>query len=279
MKTCPRCGVENKSEKAACWNCWAPLESAGAAAEPKPTGRGLSLAVPWTTVIIIVLVLAALAGIYFFFLSSKPAQVASEYLHAVRNGNEAKAARLSTPDTAEEKLLQGAILLQDYEVDASGVQAEGKQAEVPASAHLTVDPLTIGLERAMLADALMKALQKQPVRANVVLVKKGLKWQVDQARTRDQFLQAARRGMPPELVLQLAAAATARPTAQAAATPPPAPGAGGAAALRRPPGAGALGGGTPAAAAARRAAASAAKKPPGALGARRAAESEAEQDF
>ena len=127
MKTCPRCGVENKSEKAACWNCWAPLESAGAAAEPKPTGRGLSLAVPWTTVIIIVLVLAAVAGIYFFFLSSKPAQVASEYLHAVRNGNEAKAARLSTPDTAEEKLLQGAIDLHAREQRLPGGHLQARR--------------------------------------------------------------------------------------------------------------------------------------------------------
>jgi hypothetical protein len=205
MKTCPRCGVENKPERAACWNCWAPLEGAtGAAAAPRPTGRGLSLAVPWTAVAVVLLVLVAAAVAYFFFLSSKPAQVAEQYLHAVRNGNQAKAERLSSAETKTDKLLPDAILVSDYQVQREGVSVEGKQATVPATVHLTVDPIVIGLERAVMADAIMKFLQSHPVSGDIYMVRQGINWRVDQAQTRQQFTQAIMRGLPPGLATQLA---------------------------------------------------------------------------
>lgn len=205
MKTCPRCGVENKPERAACWNCWAPLEGpAGAAAAPRPTGRGLSLAVPWTAVAVVLLVLVGAAIAYFFFLSSKPADVADQYLHAVRNGNTAKEARLSSAETKEEKLLPDVIMIADYQVERDGVSIEGKTATVPATVRLTVDPTVVGFERAVLADAMMQFLQAHPVRATVAMVKERLNWRVDQTQTRSQFTQQAVRDLPPALALQLA---------------------------------------------------------------------------
>jgi hypothetical protein len=42
MITCPRCGANNESDRAACWNCYAPLTGA-LAARVKPmvlTGHG-----------------------------------------------------------------------------------------------------------------------------------------------------------------------------------------------------------------------------------------------
>ena len=212
MKTCPRCGVENKPEKAACWNCWAPLEGpAGAAAAPRPTGRGLSLAVPWTAVAVVlgVLVMAAIA--YFFFLSSKPADVADQYLHAVRNGNAAKAERLSSRDTKTDKLLPDVIMVADYQVQREGVSIAGKTATVSATVHLTVDPTVIGLERAVLADAIMQFLQQHPVHSTVAMVKEGFAWRVDQKQTREQFTQQALRDLPPGLALQVAALITGGP--------------------------------------------------------------------
>jgi hypothetical protein len=197
MKTCPRCGVENKPEKAACWNCWSPLDMpTGGAAQP--SGRGLSLTVPWTAVAVVALVLIAGAATYFFFLSSKPAQVAEQYLDAIKNGNTAKADRLSTRESSGQKL-PTALLIASYDVPRGETGMEGGQAMVPVTVHFTVDPLAIGLERAAVSDAVMKYLQRHPVRARVVLVKERLNWRVDRRQTQQQFMQSMLAAAPAEI--------------------------------------------------------------------------------
>jgi hypothetical protein len=196
-------------------------------------GRGISLAVPWTFVAVVVLVLLAAGGTYFFFLSSKPAAVAADYLDAVRNGNTEKRARLSSRSTSGQELLPAVILVAGYKVEAP-VSVTGREAKVPASVELTVDPLVLGLERASLADAIMKFMQKHPVRADLVLVKEGLSWRVDQQQTQQEFMRVITRGLEPGIAMQLAAVllggARARPAPGPGAAGP-APAAPGAAAL------------------------------------------------
>jgi len=219
MKTCPRCGVENKAEKAACWNCWAPLEGPpGGAAAPRPTGRRIRLAVPWTFVAVVVLLSLAAGGTYFFFLSSKPAAVAADYLDALRNGNKEKRERLSSRQTRDQKVLPDVILIASYKIESPVTFTKG-EAKVPASVQLTVDPLVIGLERAAVADAIMKSLQQQFVRADLALVKEGLNWRVDQRETRKQIMQPLWRSLRPVIRMQLRRAVLASARSAAAARP------------------------------------------------------------
>jgi len=226
MKTCPRCGVENKPEKAACWNCWSPLDmpTGGAA---RPSGRGISLVIPWTAVAVVLLVLIAAGATYFFFLSSKPAQVAAEYLDAVRNGNTEKADRLSTQDTSGQKL-PAMVLIASYQVPPGETAMESGQAKVPVTVQFTVDPLAIGLERAALADLSMKFLKAHPVRGQVVLVKERLNWRVDQRQTQQQWMQSMLAAAPADvrdaiLKPRPALPAIKLPGLGAPATPGPAP--------------------------------------------------------
>ena len=232
MKTCPRCGVENKPEKAACWNCWSPLESsAGAAAQPKPTGRRVSLAVPWTAVVVVLLVFVAAAGAYLLLFSSKPGDVAEQYLEAVRNGNDQKRDRLSTKDSAGESPVPKIMLIAKYQVQRDAATTSGNTAEVPATVNFIVEP-AIGLIFPIAADAVMTYLQRQPVRANLVLAKERFQWRVDQSQTKQRFQQALIRGLPPALGAQVAALMMAPPP-----VPTPAPGApAGGAAPATPPG-------------------------------------------
>lgn len=221
MKTCPRCGVENKREKAACWNCWAPLDGpAGAAAAPKAATRTVSLAVPWTAVAVVALVLAAAAGAYFLLLRSEPADVAEQYLRAVRNGNEEKRDRLSSRDTSGQSVLPQRLMIAEYEVQRDGVIVSDKQAEVPASVQLTLDP-AVGLTQPILVDLAVKHLKKHPVRANMVLAKEGFSWRVDQQQTQMRFTAAVMRDVPPVIEGQIKALLSGRMTAV------PAPGASG----------------------------------------------------
>jgi hypothetical protein len=227
MKTCPRCGVENKPEKASCWNCWAPLEGPeGGAVQAAPSGRRLSVAIPWTAVAVVALVLIAAGGAYFFLLASRPAQVAGSYLDAVRNGNQEKRDRLATGDSAGQPLLPTLLLVSSYEVDGAGVTMAGGQAEVPAVIHLTVDPLVIGLERAGLSDMAMKYLNLHPVRISMVVLRQGINWRVDQAQTRRRIILAAVEGLPPVVKDQLTAAGLSIPGAGPApgGLPPARPG-------------------------------------------------------
>jgi len=159
--------------------------------------------VPWTAVAVVALVAAAAAGTYHFLLSSKPADVVEEYLDAVKNGNEEKRDRLSSKDTAGQSPLPAVLRIADYEVERDSVSFEGGQAQVPTKVALVVDPLTIGLERAVLADKLMAHLKKRPVRANLVLVKERLNWRIDQRQTQGAFVESAVREMGPELKNQL----------------------------------------------------------------------------
>lgn len=224
MKTCPRCGVENKPEKAACWNCWAPLAPpAGGARQPAPTRLRLSLTIPWTAVAVVALVLIAAAGAYFFLLASRPADVTLQYLDAVRNGNEIKRDRLATADTGGQLLLPPVLMIKTApEVDRAGITTAGGQAEVPASLQLTVDPFVIGLERADISDALIKHLARGPARVSVVLVREGLNWRVDQSQTRQRIIDAALADMPPDLKNHLWVAGLRSPGG-APASPPAGP--------------------------------------------------------
>jgi len=225
MKTCPRCGVENKGEKAACWNCWSPLESpAGAAAQPKPTGRRVSLAVPWTAVVVVLLVFVAAAGAYLLLFSSKPGDVAEQYLEAIRNGNDQKRDRLSTKDSAGESPVPKIMLIAKYQVQRDAATMSGNTAEVPATVNFIVEP-AIGLIFPIAADAVMTYLQRQPVRANLVLTKERFQWRVDQSQTKQRFQQALIRGLPPALGAQVAALMMASPPVPTPALGAPAGGA------------------------------------------------------
>jgi flagellar basal body-associated protein FliL len=229
MKTCPRCGVENKPEKAACWNCWSPLESpAGGAPQPKASGRRVSLAVPWTAVIVVLLVFAAAVGAYLVLFSSKPGDVAEQYLEALRNGNDQKRDRLATKDTAGENPMPKIMLISKFQVQRDAVTVTGNTAEVPATINFIVEP-AIGLVQPVAADAVTSYLQRQPVRGDLVLAKERFQWRVDQTQTKQRFQQALLRGLPPGLGAQVAKLMVAPPPA-----PVPAPSAPGAAPATAP---------------------------------------------
>ncbi len=218
MKTCPRCGVENKPGKAACWNCWAPLDApAGAAPQVRVPKRGLRLAIPWTAGRVVALVVVAAAGTYFLLLASRPADVAHQYLAAVQNGNEEKRVRLATKESAAQPLLPAVLLIVSFEVEREGVTRSGGQAEVPVMVQLAVDPMVIGLERAVLSDQIMMYLKTHPVRATVVLAKQGLNWRVDQGQTQQRLVEAAFGRVEPQIRDQLTAAGLQLPG------PPPGP--------------------------------------------------------
>jgi hypothetical protein len=209
MKTCPRCGVENKPEKAACWNCWSPLESpTGAVAQPKPTGRRVSLTVPWTAVVVVLLVFVCAAGAYFLLFRSKPADVAEQYLDAIRNGNDKKRDRLSTKETAGESPLPKMMIISQYSVQRDAVTTSGATADVPATVNFIVEP-TLALAEPIRADVVTSHLQKQAVRASLVLVKERFMWRVDQKQTALKFTQALTRELPAGIAAQLMALAAA----------------------------------------------------------------------
>jgi hypothetical protein len=184
--------------------------------------RGIRLAIPWTAVAVVALVVVAAAATYFLLLASKPADVAQQYLDAVKNGNDERRTQLATSETGGQPLLQQVLLIADFQIQREGVTTAGGQAEVPATVQLAVDPITIGLERAVLSDQIMGYLKTHPVQAYVVLAKQGLNWRVDQAQTKQRLDEAAFGRVEPQVREQLTAAGLQLP-GPAPGPPPAAP--------------------------------------------------------
>lgn len=233
MKTCPRCGVENKPEKSACWNCWAPLEApSGGALRPLPK-RGPSLRIPTVPLVAGLIAIVAAVAIYFLFLSSDPADVATQYLQAARNGNDKKRQQLSTSATASLMFLPDVLRILDEPVaDATNRTESGGTAEVPVTLKMMMHPMKVGTDRIALTNSLNTYLSRNPVTAKVVLTKQGISWRVDQAQTTQRILDAVTGGAPLEIKSQFAQAglrvaglppAPATPPVAPVATPVPGP--------------------------------------------------------
>ena len=236
MTICPRCGVENKPGKAACWNCWAPLEAMAQEARPKKKGKRRAAPPPTEAeaevraaeaeveaplveaeaemppaeaeveappkarkfalprpkipalgkrlklILIGILAAAVLGGGAFWFLgqSAKPDEVAARYCQALNAGETEKVQALASQDT-KDMTLPAALKLMDYSVSA-GPTISGSTAEVPVEAAFSLDTSGVPAKYRKEADALAEVLGK-PIIVQIVLVKEGMGWKVDQQQT------------------------------------------------------------------------------------------------
>ena len=182
MATCPRCGVENKPGKAACWNCWAPIEGrmGGAAPlkqaaraerfpRPQPAtgfdgaaqlGNRASERVgprpfPYGKAAAIVVILAIIALALYFFVFSRgggPERVVGDFLEAWKTGDQAKVRQLAASSAKE---LAGQqmemVTITDYQVGTATVQDD--TATVPVTLQIQLS--------SKFPEALRKQLQPQ----------------------------------------------------------------------------------------------------------------------
>jgi len=205
MQICATCGAENTGKKAACWNCWGPLDAPATAERAQQGSRapGLSLRLPWKLLLAVALVVAVGAGVWLLVLTSKPEQVAAAYLDASLNGLFVSPER---GPALQEKLLSGGML-QDllpgalrlaYAEAIPPANVTGDMATVPATFQITINGDKVTAQTAANAVVLLEAL-KQQFRAEVTLVKEGTKWKVDQLATRRSLVDSAVRQAPPHL--------------------------------------------------------------------------------
>lgn len=206
MQTCPTCGAENIGKKAACWNCWAPLDSVEAPAGKEAAGKapGFSLRLPWKPLIALVVVAALGAGAYVFAFTSKPEAVAEQYLDAALNGlftdvnpNAAKL-RETLVAGGGGQLLPGALALANG-AEISGVaNVTGETATIPATMRLTLKADQVNPQNAASAVAMMQAFERS-FTADITLVRDGSKWKVDEGTTGNAIISAVIRQVPPPL--------------------------------------------------------------------------------
>jgi len=199
MHICPRCGAENRGNKAACWNCWSPLDAPGegALAQERVKAGGPSLRVPWKLLLVVILIAAVGGGAYFFKFYSRPDDVATAYLDAVLNGMTERRDQLTSSTSSGQNLLPGALRLYRAEGNPPATVA-GDTATMSATVELTIDGDQVTAENAASAVRILQVLQRQ-LPMEVCLVKEGSKWKVDQDGTRASLLANAARLAPAEL--------------------------------------------------------------------------------
>jgi len=147
-----------------------------------------ALGMPLKLILIILLAVAVLGGGAFWFLgSSKPDEVAGQYCQALKAGEVEKAQALASKDT-KDLTLPSALKLTDYSVSA-GPTISGSTAEVPVEATFSLDTAGVPTKYKKEAEALTKVLDK-PIIAQIVLVKDGLGWKVDQQQTHANLSRA-----------------------------------------------------------------------------------------
>jgi hypothetical protein len=243
MESCPRCGVQNQSGRAACWNCFGPIQGAGAVSEGDVElvrAPRFALRIPWKPI----LGVAVLAGLAYGGLrvvkGRSPSAVASSYLDAVVVNDADRQAKLAASGSTGVPLLPKQFKLKEFEIQQSMGAGPGT-AEVMAS--LTIEPDTSSITAEGAADlvAAMKAL-KRHVPASIELSKEGRAWKVDQDSTAKRLKTQLEKMLTSELVEKL----TKRPVPGAtpgasgdgssgSATPGPAPsGLGGPGLMGRP---------------------------------------------
>jgi len=234
MATCPKCAAENRGTKAACWNCWSPLDEAPAGGgRERVRTPGISVSVPWPLVFLILAVAAAGVVGYFYMFASRPEQVAAIYADAVLNGLDARHDEVVSQGSQGQPLLSGVLSVANFTCDTVA-EVNGDQATVPATCRLTIDGDKVTPETAASALVISKMIDRD-FNMSIVLVKEGSEWKVDQRATQDSLFAAATRSVPPHLQGMLRGNTIPKvlPQAPAAAagTPgrPGAPGAGAAA--------------------------------------------------
>jgi len=209
MEVCPRCGVENKDDRAACWNCFGPLRSgAGDAGHQMPVvhTRRFSLRIPWKPLLaIIVLGGGGYAG-YKVMMGRSPASVAQAYMDAVLVGDTEGMQKLSAGGGGS--LLPTQLKLDKAEVQADIVTGDDASAQVPVRLSLTPDTSMIraGVNLAEYAQTLGDAMTalRQQVPTQVMLTKDQGRWKVDESATRRAFGQDLKKKLPEDVLAKLA---------------------------------------------------------------------------
>jgi len=225
MEVCQRCGVENKDDRAACWNCFGPLRSgAGDAGHEMPVvhTRRFSVRVPWKPLLaIIVVVGGGYAGLRVM-MGRSPASVAQAYMDAVLVNDTEAMQKLGTAGGGD--LLPKQLKLDKAEVKADMVSGDDTSARVPVNLSLTPDTSMIkaGVNLAEYAQALGDAMTalKQEVATQVMLTKDQGRWKVDELATRRVFDQDLNKKLPEDVLATLAKIPKQPKTAAVTATAP-----------------------------------------------------------
>lgn len=235
MVTCPKCAAENRGSKAACWNCWSPLdESVSGGSRERVRTPGVSVSVPWPLVLLLLAVAAIGVVGYFYMFTSRPEQVAAAYADAVLNGLDARRDQFASQGSQGQPLLSGVLTLASLTCgDPPVAEVNGDQATVAATCKLTIDGDKVTPETAASAVAISDLITRE-FSMTIVLVKEGSEWKVDQRATQDALFGSATRAVPPHLQSMLRSNTIPKVLPPAPGAAPPAPGTSGAAAPGAP---------------------------------------------
>jgi len=219
METCPRCGVQNQPRRAACWNCFGPLEGGGAAtAEDVEVVRvpRFSLRIPWKPILGILIVAGLAYGGLKVVKGTSAQSIAESYLDALVVGDTERQNKLTRGGTGGLPLLEKGFKLKDATTEQPAT-VSGDTAEVMASLTIQPDTQTITAEGAADLVAALDLL-KAPVPATISLTKEGRAWKVDQDTTARRLKTQMEKKLTPELMEKLGKVRT--PPTLGSATPP-----------------------------------------------------------
>jgi len=208
MQVCPRCGVENRPDRAACWNCFGPLEG-GTVEEQQEVAvvhaPRFSLRIPWKPILAVIVVVGGGLAAYKFVMGGSPASVAQSYMGALLVGDTEQIQKWAVGGTGA--LLPKQLKLDKYELQPPASVQDGT-AEMQVMLYLMPDTSMIsrGVNLAEHAKTLADAMEalKRPVSTSLMLTKDQGRWKVDEMGTSRRLNVDIQKKLPEGLLDKLA---------------------------------------------------------------------------
>jgi hypothetical protein len=243
--------VQNKPERAACWNCFGPLEGGAVEGEQQVAvvyPPRFSIRIPWKPILALIVVVGGGFAGFKFVTGRSPATVAQAYLSAVLVGDTGQIQKWTVSGGGA--LLPTQVKLDKFELQPPA-SVQDSTADVPVMLYLTPDTgmISKGVNLAEHAQTLADAMAalKKPVTTTITLTKDQGRWKVDEMGSARRLNADLKKKLPEGLLEKLgkvpqtaqgmggaASLGAAVPAAPAAGTPsaatagPPVPGAPGA---------------------------------------------------
>ena len=189
---CPKCGTEVVASENACWQCFTPLQSPGAAQPQAPAAprRAAPARKPWVLLVAAaVVVVAAAAGVYYWMRSTGPGACARAYCAAVENNDTQAITKLMTAKDRRGVFGRMASMAPSGGRGRGGprVKAEVKQISQTGNTARAEIQVSVGGGR-------RSADMTQPL----LMVKESDGWRVDMEGTFKEQLKAM--GISPEML-------------------------------------------------------------------------------
>jgi hypothetical protein len=227
--------VQNKPERAACWNCFGPLEGGAVEGEQQVAvvyPPRFSIRIPWKPILALIVVVGGGFAGFKFVTGRSPASVAQAYLSAVLVGDTGQIQKWTVSGGGA--LLPTQVKLDKFELQAPA-SVQDSTADVSVMLYLTPDTgmiskgVNVAEHAQTLADAM--AALKKPVTTTIALTKDQGRWKVDEMGSARRLNADLKKKLPEGLLERLGKVPQ---TAQSAGALPGVAGALGAAAPAAP---------------------------------------------